>query len=100
MRDALGTPDFQWIAVPELGRTGLDFHFHVLVAGLRKWHAPERMEWMGRWYKLAGDAHTDVYQAGGRGVSYILKSIGPNDMDAIEFELHSRTQMQTELGAK
>lgn len=98
LRDALGNEDFEWIGIPEAGRTGLDFHFHVLIGGLNDWHAPERLEWMRRWYKLAGDARIDIYRPGVGGVRYILKNVGPDDMDKIEFHLVSGTR--SEFGAK
>jgi len=90
LRDALGTDDFEWIGIPELGRTGDDFHFHVLIGGLKNWHASERLEWMRRWHKIAGDARIDVYDPNLRGVRYVLKYLEPNDMDLIEFHLQSR----------
>ena len=100
LRAALGTTDFEWLAVPELGRTGEDFHFHVLIGGLCDWHAPERQEFMHRWNKLAGDALITVFKPGIGGVRYVLKDIGPDDMDKIEFHLVSRTRLQSEFGAK
>ena len=99
LRKALGTRDFEWIAVPERGRTRNDFHFHVLVAGLRRWHAKERLEWMRRWWKLAGDGRIDVYKPGIGGVPYVLKGLAPTDTDTIEIHLVSSTQ-QLQLGAK
>jgi len=36
IRKALGTGNFGWVAVPEAGRTGLDYHYHVLIGGLRE----------------------------------------------------------------
>lgn len=100
LRAALGTEDFEWIGIPETGRTGLDFHFHVLVGGLNDWHAPERQEFMRRWWKLAGDARIDVYKPGVGGVRYVLKNVGPDDMDKIEFHLVPRTRFQSHFGAK
>jgi hypothetical protein len=98
LREALGTPDFEWFGVPEQGRTGMSFHYHVLIAGLREFHAPEREEWMRRWYKLGGDARIDGYKAGCGGVRYILKTVGPRNTDRIEFHLVSTTQLQSEFG--
>ena len=98
--EELGTSDFQWIGIPELGRTGADLHFHLLIAGLCEWHAPERLAWMRRWWKFAGDARIDVYKPGVGGVRYVLKNVGPDDMDKIEFHLASRTRLESEFGAK
>lgn len=100
LREALGTKDFEWLGVPEFGRTGADFHFHLLVGGLRDWQAAEREEWMRRWFKLAGEGQIDIYRPGIGGVDYILKSVGPNDTDEIEFHLVSRTRLQSRFGAK
>jgi hypothetical protein len=100
LRDALGTSDFQWIAVPEHGRTGMDFHYHVLIAGLRECHAPQRVEWMRRSGKIGGDALIDTYKSDARGVRYILKHVNPNDMDNLELHLNARTQLQTNLATK
>jgi hypothetical protein len=97
---ALGNKNFEWVAVPETGRTGLDFHFHVLVGGLNDWHADERLNWMRHWNKLAGDALITVFKPGIGGVRYVLKHIGPGDMDKIEFHLVSRTRLQSQFGAK
>jgi hypothetical protein len=100
LREALGTRDFQWVAVPERGRTGLDFHYHVLVGGLRDWQAGERVEWMRRWYKFCGDARIDVYNPDAGGVRYILKFVGPEDMDSLEIHLKSGCQLQTAFGGE
>jgi hypothetical protein len=100
LRDALGTPDFQWIGVPESGRTGFDFHFHLLIAGLKKWHAPELMEWMRRWGKLAGDARISIFKKDAGGIEYILKHARPENADALEIHLTSRPSRQRETGAK
>jgi hypothetical protein len=100
LRDALGTQDFGWVGVPEHGRTGLDFHYHVLVSGLRERHAPQRLEWMRRWNKIGGDARIDTFRHDVGGVRYILKHVGPEDMDNFELHLNSRTQLQTTFGAK
>jgi len=100
LRAALGNENFEWIGVPETGITGEDFHFHVLIGGLNDWHAPERLEFMRRWNKIASDARVDVYDPSLLGVRYILKYLEPNDTDSIEFHLVSRTQLQSEFGAK
>jgi hypothetical protein len=100
LRDDLGTLEFQWIGVHEHGRTGFDFHYHVLVAGLRERHAPQRVDWMRRWSKIGGDALIDAYKPDAGGVRYILKHIGPQDMDDVEMHLNSRTQLQANLAAK
>jgi|SRR5579862_49275 len=91
LRDSLGTGDFQWVGVPENGTTGLNFHYHVLVAGLdAEVGAAERLEWMRRWYKLAGDAQIEDFKPDSGGVRYVLKHVGPRDFDAIQFHLASR----------
>jgi hypothetical protein len=94
LRDALGTPDFQWIGVPESGRTGLDFHFHVLVGGLRKWHSPERMIWMRKWRKLAGEARISIFKKDAGGIEYLLKHARPENADALEIHLTSRSSRE------
>lgn len=100
LRDALGTADFGWFAIPEVGKTKMDFHFHVLVMGLSKWHAPERLDFMRLWWKLAGDGRIYIFKPNIGGIPYILKSLGPDDLDSVEFELSARAQMQTKFGAK
>jgi hypothetical protein len=100
LRDALGDKHFEWIGIPETGKTGEDFHFHVLIGGLNDWHADERLEWMRHWHKLSGDARIDVYDPSLFGIRYILKYLDPNDTDSIEFHLVPRTQLQSQFGAK
>jgi len=100
LRDELGTPNFEWIAVPEHGHTGLDFHYHALIAGLREYHATQRLEWMRRWHKIGGDARIDTFKPDVGGVRYLLKNVGPQDTDALELHLNARTQLQTTWGAK
>jgi hypothetical protein len=100
LHDDLGTLEFQWIGVPENGRTGMDFHYHALVAGLREYHAPQRLEWMRRWHKIGGDARIDIFKPDVGGVRYILKHVKPEDMDDLELHLNARTQLQTTRGAK
>ena len=92
LQQALGTSDFEWIGVPEHGSGGLNFHFHVLIGGLNPGcGAAERLCWMKRWYKLAGDARITDFKPDCGGVRYILKHIVPGDMDAIEFHLTTQT---------
>jgi hypothetical protein len=99
LRNALGTPGFQWVGVPEDGSTGLHFHFHVLIAGLNPGcGAAERLCWMRRWYKLAGDARIEDFEPNCGGVRYVLKHVVPDDMDAIEFHLATPVEMKS--GAK
>jgi hypothetical protein len=89
--DALGTGEFEWIGVPERGSTGVHSHYHVLIAGLDPGcGAAERLYWMRRWYKFAGDARIEDFRANSGGVRYILKHLGPNDFDTIEIHLVSR----------
>jgi hypothetical protein len=101
LQENLGTKTFHWVGVPENGVTGLHFHYHLLVAGLKPGcGATERLSWMRRWWKLAGDAQIEDFRAGSGGVRYILKSVGPNDFDKIEFHLATRASIQTESGQK
>jgi hypothetical protein len=91
--DALGTEKFEWLGVPEKGSTGMDFHYHVLVAGLdAEVGAAERLSWMRRWFKLAGDARIEDFKADSGGVRYILKHVKPQDVDDMEFHVVSQTQ--------
>jgi hypothetical protein len=89
LREALGTGDFGWVGVPEHGRTGFNFHYHVLIAGLREYHASRRAEWMRRWNKIGGDALITTFNPGAGGIDYIIKNCGPNDVDSIELEIKS-----------
>ena len=101
LRDALGTPEFEWIAIPESGSTKLNFHYHALIAGLREsCGAAERLDYMQRWHKRAGDAHIVDYKPGIGGVRYILKSVGPEHTDKLELHLQSHIAKQTNLAAK
>jgi len=100
LQQILGTAEFQWVAVPEFGRTLFDFHFHLLVGGLRRWHAKERLQWMRRWNQFSGDALICPFNAKAGGVSYILKNLRPENMDDIELHLCSNTQMQSMFGVK
>jgi hypothetical protein len=101
LQEDLGTKDFQWIGVPESGTSGFNFHFHVLIAGLRQGcGATERLEFMRRWYKLAGDAQIEDFRAGSGGVRYVLKSVGPNNVDKIEFHLAAPAPMEAKSGQK
>jgi hypothetical protein len=100
LRSELGTTHFGFVAVPEFGTTLVNFHFHLLVAGLRQWRAPERLKWMTRWHQLAGDALITEFNPCAGGIRYVLKTIGPDDMDVIEFDLTSSTATQTQFGAK
>jgi hypothetical protein len=88
LRDALGTEDFQWLGVPEQGSTGLHFHYHVLIGGLNPGcGAAERLCWMKRWDKLAGDARITDFKPDCGGVRYVLKAVRPEDFDEVEFHL-------------
>jgi hypothetical protein len=100
LRSELGTTNFGFVAVPEFGTTLLNFHFHLLMVGLRQWRTPERLEWMRRWHKLAGNALITEFKPCVGGIRYVLKTIGPDDMDDIEFDLTSSTATQTQFGAK
>lgn len=93
---ALGTREYQWIGVPEYGSTGLHYHYHVLIAGLKPGcGAAERLHWARVWYKLAGDARIDDFAPNSGGVRYVLKSARPGDVDAIEFHLTTRPAFET-----
>jgi|HubBroStandDraft_1064217.scaffolds.fasta_scaffold206759_2 hypothetical protein len=104
LRDELGTSDFGWFAVREFGRTGHDLHYHVLVKGLRAWHADERLEWMRRWWRIAGESQIAYYTPNTGGVAYILKNTDPSDADAIEIEIDAsplaRMRSATEVNPK
>jgi hypothetical protein len=100
LHSELGTAHFGFVAVPEFGTTRINFHFHVLVIGLRQWRAPQRLEWMTNWYKLAGDALITQFNPAAGGIRYVLKTIGPNEMDSIEFDLVASTSTQSRHGAK
>jgi hypothetical protein len=100
LREGLGTPDFGFFAVREYGKTGADLHYHLLVMGLAEKDAGARVAWMHRWWKLAGDGLITPYAPKAGGLYYILKNAGPNDADAIEFDLSPDTQLQTTLEKK
>jgi len=101
LRDALGTTGFEWIAIPESGSTKLNFHYHALVAGLREsCGAAERLDYMRRWQKRAGDAHIVDYKPGIGGVRYVLKSVRPGDTDKLELHLRSHIAAQTGFAVK
>jgi hypothetical protein len=100
LQQSLGTKDFEWVAIPEWGRTLLDFHFHVLVAGLQRWHAKERHEWMRRWNQFSGDALITPFNPNAGGIRYMLKRVAPNDMDRLEIHFKSHTAIQTKFGVK
>jgi hypothetical protein len=96
LREQLGTKNFSWIAIPESGRTGLAPHYHALVGGLRDDDdAGDRLEWMRRWWKLSGDARIDPYKPNAGGIAYILKSVGPDDVDDFEIHICSESRMQS-----
>jgi hypothetical protein len=97
LQQEFGTPDFQWVGVPEHGTTGLNFHYHVLVAGLKPGcGVTERLQFMRRWWKLAGEARIEDFKANSGGVRYVLKHVGPNTFDKIEFHLATRTRPQSQ----
>jgi hypothetical protein len=96
----LGTEDFQWFGVPEDGCTGQDRHYHILVGGLRNWHAGKRLRWMKRWNRLCGDALIAKFNPNAGGISYVLKNVGPNDIDKLEFHINSQPRMRTTFGAE
>jgi hypothetical protein len=100
LREALGTANFGYFAVREFGRTGNDLHFHVLVMGLNDWGVEARLEWMGRWEKIGGDPRIDPFTPGPRGPEYTLKNVMPDDLNAIDFDMSSETQMQTSMDDK
>jgi hypothetical protein len=100
LRKSLGTEDFGYFAVRELGKTGADEHFHLLIKGLKRSYYDERLEFMHRWSKLAGDGRIDPYKPGIGGIAYILKNVDPNRPDDILIGLDSDDQMQTELEKK
>lgn len=100
LRSELGTANFGFVAIPEYGVTGTNFHYHALVMGLENWHAAAREEWMRRWFKSSGEARITQFNPGSGGVRYILKHVGPHDGDTIQFELPSGAPMNKESGAQ
>src|SRR5438552_3432292 len=56
LRGNCGTACFGFFAVPERGRTGDNFHFHVLINGLQEINAAHRLQAMKSWDAMAGDA--------------------------------------------
>jgi hypothetical protein len=100
LRRELGNEQFEWVGIPESGRTGLNFHYHCLVGGLRDWRAGARLFWMRRWNKVAGDALIAKFNPDAGGISYILKNVHPNDVDDLELHLNSQSGTQTKWGTK
>ena len=101
LRDALGTREFEWIAIPESGSTKMNFHYHALIAGLRdSCGAAERLDYMRRWHKRAGNAHIVDYRPDIGGIRYVLKSIGPEDTDKLELHLRSHIGTDAKFAAK
>jgi hypothetical protein len=97
---ALGTKNFRWIAIPEMGATRMNFHYHCLVGGLRSSSAGARNEWECRWNKLAGDARIAQFNPQLGGIGYFLKNAEPDDMDEIEIHFNSQSKKQAKLGTK
>jgi hypothetical protein len=100
LRAALGTNEFGWVAAREYGRTRQDLHYHALVKGLSDWHAPERLDWMRRWGKFAGDARIDPFTPDAGGVEYILKDADPANPDAMEIEIQNLLFPETKTEPK
>jgi hypothetical protein len=86
--------EVNWFAVPEHGRTGEDYHYHILVGGLPDVSAHDRLEMMNLW--TSGDALVTEFASGANGIAYILKNAGPET--EIEFEIREVTRMQTSFG--
>jgi hypothetical protein len=99
VRSNWGTESFGWFAVPERGKTGNDFHYHVLICGLQDVDAGHRLQAMKLWHDLAGDALITDY-SGDSGIVYILKEAGHNSMDEVEFDLNGGCRMQTKFERK
>jgi hypothetical protein len=92
VRDQLGTEKFSSMAVPESGVTGLNFHYHAVIGGLRQGHgATERLDFMCLWHRMSGDAQVTAFKPGSGGILYILKDLGPNDTAAIMLDLPAET---------
>jgi hypothetical protein len=83
-----------WFAVPQLGRTGEDYHYHILIGGLPDLSAHDRLELMNLW--TCGDAQITEYRPGENGIAYILREAGPET--DIEFEISERGRMQSSFG--
>ncbi len=67
-----GGPNFRWIRVLEKGMTGNNFHFHVLVGGLKN----RRAVWQRNWDDAGGQALIERYDPTREGVLYTLKTMG------------------------
>jgi hypothetical protein len=91
----LGTEDFNFVAIPEHGSTGHDYHFHVLVGGLSDCSSKQRLAWMKRWRELSGDALIEPYLPTKGGIQYILKNATPDSMDSWVLDLSAHTRMQS-----
>jgi hypothetical protein len=100
LRNDLGTADFSFVAVREFGKTGQDLHYHLLIKGLRRSHYDERLDFMRRWSKLAGDARIDPYKPGTGGIAYILKDLDQSRPEDLEFNLCPDNHLQTKLEKK
>lgn len=89
-----GTTAFEWIAVPELGRS--EFHFDVLIGGLEQHHADYHAAFAARWNRANGDARIDFYKPGVGGVRHMLRTISPREIDRIQMDLFTHRELETE----
>jgi len=80
LRRAEGSSKFRFARVIEPGRSGANFHAHVLIGGL----CNRRRKWEKRW---DGNAQIDRYDADQEGVYYLLKTMSDTGDIDIEFEL-------------
>ena len=85
----LGSADVDWLIAPALGSIGFDYHFHILIGGLREWGAAERLLWMRRWFEMAGEARIDEYKSKSRRVHYIFKTIEGDELEGHDCPLCS-----------
>jgi hypothetical protein len=81
-----GGSRFRWVCVMEHGLTGTNFHFHVLIGGLRN----RTKFWERKWNQLGGNALITPFDAKQKGILYMLKSADEHgDLD-IDFKLPAR----------
>jgi hypothetical protein len=100
LKSELGGPDFGWFATREFGKTKENLHFHLLIKGITDPGPDNRVEFMRRWSKLAGDPLISLYVPNPRGISYILKDAGPDDPDCYDFDLADSSKLDEAANKK
>jgi len=63
----------RWVRATELQRRGA-VHYHVLMGGERL-ATERRLDWMDKWYTLAGQARIDVPESAGAVIGYCSKYV-------------------------